>query len=150
MHFSASQPAVRPTSGRSMGPVFSHNVEYQYAITDLLLRLRFIHYVIVGPFIFRCFSFSLTVHSCSLMYMHVHSCTLMFTLAHSCTPMFTHVHPCSLMYTHVHSCTCMFTHVHPCSLMYTLCSLKYTHVNSYPCVITRGERLWYFEVITIL
>ena len=25
---SASQPAVRPTSGGSIGPVFSHNAEY--------------------------------------------------------------------------------------------------------------------------
>ena len=53
----ASQPAVRPTSGRSTGPAFSDNAEYQCAITDLLFRLRFTHCAMVSPFILRCFSF---------------------------------------------------------------------------------------------
>ena len=40
---SACLPAVRPTSGRRIGPVFSHNIEYRYANTNLLFQLRFIH-----------------------------------------------------------------------------------------------------------
>ena len=54
------QTAVRPTSGRNIGPVFSHNAEYQCTTTDLLFRLRFIHCTMISPFILRCFSFSLT------------------------------------------------------------------------------------------
>ena len=53
-------PAVRPTTGRRIGPVFSHNTEYQHANTDLLFRLRFIHCGLVSPFILHCFPFSLT------------------------------------------------------------------------------------------
>ena len=38
-------------SDRRIGPVFSHNTEYQCAITDLLFGLRFIHCTMVSPFI---------------------------------------------------------------------------------------------------
>ena len=53
-------PAVRPTSGRRIGSVFSHIIEYQHANIDLLFQLRFIHYAMVNPFILYCFPFSLT------------------------------------------------------------------------------------------
>ena len=56
----ASLPAIRPTSGVRIRPVFSHNTEYWYTNTDLLFRLRFIHCAMVNPFILYCFSFSLT------------------------------------------------------------------------------------------
>ena len=55
-----SLPAVRPTSNRRIGPVFSPNTEYRCANTVLLFRLRFIHCAMVSPFIFHCFPFSLT------------------------------------------------------------------------------------------
>ena len=54
------QSAVRPTSDRNIGPVFSHNAEYRCTTKDLLFRLRFIHCTMISPFILRCFSFSLT------------------------------------------------------------------------------------------
>ena len=56
----ASLPAVRPTSGGRIGPIFSHNTEYRFANTDLLFRLRFIHCALVSPFILPCLPFSLT------------------------------------------------------------------------------------------
>ena len=52
--------AIRPTIGRRIRPVFSHNTEYWHANTDLLFQLRFIHCVMVSPFILHCFPFSLT------------------------------------------------------------------------------------------
>ena len=53
-----SLPDVSSTSGRSQ--ILSHNTEYQCANTDLLFRLRFIHWVMVSPFILPCFPFSFT------------------------------------------------------------------------------------------
>ena len=53
-------PAVRPTSGGRIGPIFSHNTEYRLANTDLLFRLRFIHCALVTLFILPCLPFSLT------------------------------------------------------------------------------------------
>ena len=44
------QPAARPTSDGSIGPVFSHNTEYQFVTTDLVFWL-FIHCAIASPFI---------------------------------------------------------------------------------------------------
>ena len=51
-------PAIRYTSSGRIWPVFSHNTGYQWATTDLLIWLRFIHCTIVSPFIHHCFSFS--------------------------------------------------------------------------------------------
>ena len=48
----ASQPAVRPTSARSMGPVFSVNAEYQCATTDLLFQFWFICCAMLVPLSF--------------------------------------------------------------------------------------------------
>ena len=58
-HPPACLPAVRPTSGWRIGPVFSYHTEYWCANTDLLFRLRFIHYAIVNPFILACLPFPL-------------------------------------------------------------------------------------------
>ena len=59
-YFVCRLPAVRPTSGGRIGPIFSHNTEYRFANTDLLLRLRFIHCALVSTFILPCLPFSLT------------------------------------------------------------------------------------------
>ena len=45
----ACLPAVKPTSTRRIGPVFSHN---ESATTELLFRWRFIYYAIVFTFTF--------------------------------------------------------------------------------------------------
>ena len=56
----ACLPAVRPTSGRRIGQIFSYNTEYRLVNTDLLFQLRFIHCAMLSPFILHCFPFSLT------------------------------------------------------------------------------------------
>ena len=53
-------PAVRLTSGKRVGLVFSCNTEYQCTNTDLLFQLCFIHCAMVSPFVLPCFPFSLT------------------------------------------------------------------------------------------
>ena len=46
----ACLPSVRPTSSRSVGPVFFNNTEYWHAKTYLSFWLWYIHYAMVSPF----------------------------------------------------------------------------------------------------
>ena len=52
------QPAIRPTSTRSMAPEFSHNKGNRVRFTKLLFWLRFIHCAMAFLFILHCLSCS--------------------------------------------------------------------------------------------
>ena len=56
---SACLPAVRPGSTKPRDPVFSHNPYIIVRFTNLLFRRRFIHCMMVFPFIPYCLAFFL-------------------------------------------------------------------------------------------